>query len=234
MLCQMMNNINRKEKETYQYPVSNIVVSRLWKLPFGKFLLHRKAHGSLVQKPPAQEQHQIVDFTHHWRRRLMDRHDDATAGNSNFLQELYQALSRVGIQPGGWLIQYQQTGTRHKFHAALDAFLLAPAQTARHEHSPPDECIGHMLEAQIIQYFGNNVVDFLITQLLVQSKSSRESNGLSGGARTRNRHVLFNVGYLFTNSNIRRVDGLVIQSYRAAQIKFRRAAHPSRQYFKEG
>mmetsp|Transcript_27273 Transcript_27273/g.49536 ORF Transcript_27273/g.49536 Transcript_27273/m.49536 type:complete len:223 (-) Transcript_27273:1024-1692(-) len=148
------------QQKAYQYPIGNIVIIRLRKLLLLKRLLHRQSHRSLVQKPPTQQQHQIINLPHHRRRRLMYRHDHRSSRLRNPPQHLHQTLRRIRIQPARGLVEHEQTGIRHEFHSALYALLFSPAEASRHEDSAADERVGDVLQPEVVEYVVDDVGDF--------------------------------------------------------------------------
>ena len=62
----------------------------------------------------------------------MYRDDDGGAGIGDALQDVHEALRRIRVQSARGLVEYHEARTRDELDAALDPFLLPPAEPAGH------------------------------------------------------------------------------------------------------
>lgn len=86
------------------------------------------------------EENYLVEHVEDLQSGLVDGEDDCSVGPGHTVQVLQQLQRRCGIQPGGWLVQQEQTGHVQELNGHTEPAFLASTQSRTNGPTNRDIC----------------------------------------------------------------------------------------------
>lgn len=143
-------------------------------------------------------------------RGLMNRKQDGTTGVCYLLQHLTQLHSTVRIEPRSRLIQKDKSRLDNQFHSHTGTLALTTGNTL--DQLSAHNGIRTRLQTQLGNHAIRQFFQLTVRRTARQTEFGRKPNSLAGRRRDLERIVLRDKGNELANSNVGRVDRIVIEA----------------------